>query len=180
MALTGVLLAGVAGPAAAGESVSGATGIPASVDAATGVATNITTTVEEGVTKSGARRMRTDATYFPAERRVVATTRTWNHVKLTGFTGGVVIVFEDAEGRVIGATSMHTFGVDGMWIGQYDRTDVWEETLDAPWLDRAVSIRAVHSHAGRVRLKEIVDYAVATVKPLIDLVRELEFLKPNK
>jgi hypothetical protein len=177
-AVAGVLLTAMAAPAAAEAPAAGGF-VPAGARVAAATAADLTTTVEQGVTRSGARRMHTDATWFPAERRLVATTRTWNAVKLTGFTGGVVIVFEDAQGRVIGATDMRTFGVDGMWIGRYDRTDVWEETIDAPWLDRAVSIRAVHSHAGRVRLKEIVDYAVATLQPVIDLINDLESSRPE-
>ncbi len=122
--------------------------------------------------------MRTSATYFPAEQRVVATTRTWNAVKLTGFTGGVQLVYLDADGRVIGAGSMHSFGVDGTWIGRYDRTDLWEEHIDAPWLARAVAVRAVHSHAGRVRLQEIVQQAVDVARPLLELLDQLAGLRP--
>lgn len=139
---------------------------------------DLTTEVEEGVTKSGARRMRTTATFFPAEHRVAAMTRTWNAVKLTGFTGGVQLVFLNSEGRVIGATGLHTFGVDGTWIGRSDRTDYWEEYVDGPWLSQVAEVRAVHSHAGKIRLREIVQYAVDTAKPIADLIAELYGLKP--
>src|SRR4051794_16122623 len=149
------------------------------VEVRTSVQADLATDVEEAVTRSGARRMRTSGTYFPGDHRVVATTRTWNAVKLTGFTGGVQLVFLNAEGRVIGATGMHTFGVDGTWIGSYDRTDYWEERIDAPWAAEAVEVRAVHSHAGRVRLQEIVQQAVDAVRPILELLGELDAVKPS-
>jgi len=136
-------------------------------------------TPDDAVTTSGARRMRSTATFFPAERRLVVTTRTWNAVKLTGFTGGAQVVFLDAQGLVIGASSMRTFGVDGMWIGAYSRTDVWEERVDAAWTSRVASIQVLHSHAGKVRLKEIVRYAVETATPIADLVKKLYGLRPS-
>ncbi len=178
-------LAGLATPAAqaassttAGASAAASTSTSTSASTSTTVASPKASTVEDGVTRSGARRMRTTATWFPSENRVVATTRTWNSVKLTGFTGGVQVVFLDRDGHVIGATGMRTFGVDGTWVGRYSRTDVWEERVDAPWLSRATSIRVVHSHAGRVRLKEIVRYAVDTATPVVELVKRLNSAKP--
>ncbi|MDQ8739521.1 hypothetical protein [Paenibacillus sp. LHD-38] len=52
-------------------------------------------------------------------------TRTKNNVKLTGFTGGVFLLLRTADGAVIGVTDQQKFGVDGQWIGRYDRTDYW-------------------------------------------------------
>jgi hypothetical protein len=168
----------VATPASAAPAGPVADRSSTAVTARTSVQADLSTDVEEAVTRSGARRMRTSATYFPGDHRVVATTRTWNAVKLTGFTGGVQLVFLNAEGRVIGASGMHTFGVDGTWIGRYDRTDYWEEQIDAPWVPDAVEVRAVHSHAGRVRLQEIVEQAVAAVRPIIELLGQLDALRP--
>jgi hypothetical protein len=166
-------------PASAAPTAPVAVRSSTAVGARTSVQPDLSTDVEEAVTRSGARRMRTSATYFPGDHRVVATTRTWNAVKLTGFTGGVQLVFLNAEGRVIGATGMHTFGVDGTWIGSYDRTDYWEERIDAPWAAEAVEVRAVHSHAGRVRLQEIVQQAVDAVRPILELLGELDAVKPS-
>jgi hypothetical protein len=169
----------VATPASAAPAAAVADRSSTAVAARRSVQADLSTDVEEAVTRSGARRMRTSATYFPGDHRVVATTRTWNAVKLTGFTGGVQLVFLNADGRVIGASDMHTFGVDGTWIGRYDRTDYWEEQIDAPWAAEAVEVRAVHSHAGRVRLQEIVQQAVDAVRPILDLLGELDALKPS-
>src|SRR4051794_5752058 len=172
-------LLGAAAPASAAPTAAVAVQSSTAMWARTSVQADLWTDVEEAVTRSGARRMRTSATYFPGEQRVVATTRTWNAVKLTGFTGGVQLVFLNADGRVIGATGMHTFGVDGTWIGSYDRTDYWEERIDAPWAAEAVEVRAVHSHAGRVRLQEIVQQAVDAVRPILELLGELDAVKPS-
>lgn len=122
--------------------------------------------------------MRTQATFHVEDRRVTALTRTWNGVALTGSTGAVQMVFLDHDGRVIGAGGVRTYGVDGTWIGRYDRTDYWEEHVDGPWMVDVASVRIVHSHAGKVRLKEIVQYAVDTAKPVVDLVSQLNALKP--
>jgi len=121
-------LAGVTAPAASAAP-------PVEAVASTTLTTTSpkSSTVEEAVTRSGARRMRTTATWFPAEGRIVATTRTSNSVKATGFTGGVTVVFLDREGHVVGFTGVRTFGVDGTWIGRATRTDVWQERVpDAP------------------------------------------------
>ncbi|RJK94881.1 hypothetical protein [Vallicoccus soli] len=171
LAVTPLLLAGPASAAGAA---------PAQALAATAEVPShqLWSDVEDGVTRSGARRMRTQATFHIAERRVTALTRTWNGVALTGFTGAVQLVFLDANDRVIGAGGVRTYGVDGTWIGRYDRTDYWEEHVDGPWMADVASVRVVHSHAGKVRLKEIVAYAVDTASPVVDLVNRLNAAKP--
>ena len=133
------------------------------------VAAPRTSTVEEAVTRSGARRMRTTATWYPSEQRVVAVTRTSNTVKLTGFTGGAQVVFLDQHGRVLGFTGVRTFGVDGTWV---------EAVPDAPWLARATSIRVVHTHASQNRLNDIVARAAVTAMQIAELVTKLNGLKP--
>jgi hypothetical protein len=108
---------------------------------------------------------------------VVATTRTWNSVKMTGFTGGVQVVFLDREGHVLGFTGVRTFGVDGTWVGRATRTDVWQEPVpNAP--AGAVAIRVVHTHAGKNRLVDIVRKAKELAQEVDDLVKTLHGLKP--
>jgi len=144
------------------------------------VLANLETSVEEGVTKSGARRMSTTATYFPAEGRIVAQTRTWNSVKFSGFTGGVVVVFLNAQDQAIGYTTMRQFGVDGTWVGASSRTDFWQETVSAPWLSQATRIVAVHSHAHKGRLVSIVEEGVRAAKPILAIVGDVRAALPAK
>jgi hypothetical protein len=164
-----------AAPPAAATTVAQA---PSTAAATLTIAVPRTSTVEEAVTRSGARRMRTTATWFPSDGRVVATTRTWNSVKLTGFTGGVQVVFLDRRGHVLGATGVRTFGVDGTLVGRYNRTDVWEERVAAPWMAQATSIRVVHTHAGKNRLADIVRKASETTMQVAELIARLNSLRP--
>jgi hypothetical protein len=142
----------------------------------------ISDTPEEAVTASGARRMKTVATYYPDQHRVTAFTTTRNAVKLAGFTGAVAVLFLDRDNRIIGSTQVRTFGVDGAWIftGRSERKDYWDETLSGSWLDQVASIQAVHSRIDQVRLHSIIGYAVSSLKPLADLVAELVKLKPKE
>jgi hypothetical protein len=170
-------LAGVTAPAASAAPPVAATASAAQASSSLTTASPKSSTVEDGVTRSGARRMRTTATWFPAEGRVVATTRTWNSVKMTGFTGGVQVVFLDREGHVLGFTGVRTFGVDGTWVGRATRTDVWQEPVpNAP--AGAVAIRVVHTHAGKNRLVDIVRKAKELAQEVDDLVKTLHGLKP--
>lgn len=136
---------------------------------------------EDAVTRSGARRMYTEATYFPDQRRIFARTHTWNNVKLTGFTGGVALVFLNNDGRAVGAGSVHTFGVDGTWIRRANRWDTWEEmfTVDVPWLTEVRGVGILHTHAGRNRLPEIIREAVSVGKLLVDVYSQLNALRPK-
>lgn len=153
--------------------------LPASIPAQP-MPINLETFNENSVTRSGARRMSTRANYFPAEGRIVAQTRTWNSVKFTGFTGGVVVMFENAQGQAIGYTTMHKFGVDGTWVGASSRTDFWQESVTAPWASQATRIVAVHSHAHTGRLVAIVEEGVRAGKPILTIINEIQNARPSK
>lgn len=60
---------------------------------------------------------------------VNATTETKTVTWLGGFTGGVQLIFYNANKVAIGASNEHSFGVDGTWIGRSDRTDYWGEDI---------------------------------------------------
>ena len=59
-----------------------------------------------------------------------AVTGTWTGLLARGFTGGVYILLRHGSGAVIGVTGLHTFGVDGRWVGRSNRTDYWSEGFD--------------------------------------------------
>jgi len=73
-----------------------------------------------------------------------ATTRTRTLTWLGGFRGGVQILVNDANDIIIGATQIHTFGVDGTAIGRSDRTDYWSEDLDPQLAARTTGIHVLH------------------------------------
>jgi hypothetical protein len=73
------------------------------------------------------------------------TTRTWTNILLGGFHGAVHAEIYDAYNRFLDKTDVHTFGVDGKWIGRSDRTDSWTYTFDPAKAAQAKSIKFVNS-----------------------------------
>jgi hypothetical protein len=85
-----------------------------------------------------------------------ATTRTRTYTALGGFTGGAQVVLLGQGGTMIGSTGIHSFGVDGYWIGRNDRTDTWYERVDPSLAARAVSLGVVHAWTPKVPMYEMV------------------------
>lgn len=130
---------------------------------------------------SGARHMESTVTWFPAHdgspSRVVGSTRTWNDVKLTGFTGSVIVLFKDAHGRTVGYSPIvRPLGVDGQWIGRSDRTDHWTLFVSPEQTAGAVSIEIGHSRASWDRTQEQVARAKAWLEPAALVARLLTAL----
>ncbi|MCA0757315.1 hypothetical protein KP806_19850 [Paenibacillus sp. N4] len=76
-------------------------------------------------------------------------TRTKNNVKLTGFTGGVFILLRTADGAVIGVTDQKKFGVDGQWIGRYDRTDYWSWSFSPEVAAATAYMEIIQQHSAK-------------------------------
>jgi hypothetical protein len=76
-------------------------------------------------------------------------TRTKNNVKLTGFTGGVFILLRTADGAVIGVTDQQKFGVDGQWIGRYDRTDYWSWSFSPEVAAATAYMEIIQQHSSK-------------------------------
>lgn len=74
------------------------------------------------------RRMETRFT-ISANGRMDAATKTWTSDHWEGFTGSVVVFLTDASGDILHATGSRTYGVDGVYIGDPSREDVWNETI---------------------------------------------------
>lgn len=75
-----------------------------------------------------------------------ATTRTWTDILLGGFHGAVRVFLLNAQGDIVGVSDpVHTYGVDGKWIGVHDRTDIWTATFDPQVAASTTSLRFVHS-----------------------------------
>lgn len=81
-----------------------------------------------------------------------ARTRTWNDVKLKGFTGGVFIAFTDASGFPIWSTEQQRYGVDGKVIGKSDRTENWQAKVPPDILSRISGYAIVQEHTPRGRV----------------------------
>ncbi|WP_232242873.1 hypothetical protein [Paenibacillus sp. GSMTC-2017] len=100
----------------------------------------------------GGRNMYTDATLQrsgPLAGQLDVMTRTKNNVLLTGFTGGVFVLLRNADGAVIGVTDMQKYGVDGKWIGRYDRTDYWNWSFDPQVAAATASLQIIQQHSAK-------------------------------
>jgi hypothetical protein len=121
--------------------------------------------------------MSTEVTWYPAADgrpdRLVGTTRTWNNVKLTGFTGSVLVLFVNDRGQTVGYSPVkHPLGVDGKWIGRWSRTDAWQFDITPDQTRGAVGIEIVHSHGHVDRLQHTVE-TVRVVAGVVQTVRLL-------
>lgn len=72
-------------------------------------------------------------------------TRTWTDILLGGFHGSVNAALFDVNGTCISKTNVQTFGVDGKWVGNHDRTDPWSFKFDPALAAQAKSMRFTNS-----------------------------------
>lgn len=121
---------------------------------------------ESVINQSSAQRMRTELTLQRSGAlagQLDAVTRTWTGIKMRGFTGGVYVLLRHTTGAVIGVTGLHTFGVDGKWVGRADRTEFWQERITPSVAAATVGVEIIQLHTPRDRynaiLAEIVDKA---------------------
>ncbi|WP_224723500.1 hypothetical protein [Paenibacillus vietnamensis] len=101
---------------------------------------------------TGGRNMYTSATLQrsgPAAGHLDVITRTKNNVLMTGFTGAVFILLRNSDGMVIGVTDQHKFGVDGKWIGRYDRTDYWTHSFDPQVAAATAYMEIIQQHSAK-------------------------------
>jgi hypothetical protein len=96
-------------------------------------------------TKAGGWRMATDAHLRASDGLLVATTHTWSAVKFTGFHGAVQASVYDANNVCIAVSQKHVYGVDGVWIGNHDRTDTWSQTFGPDVGSHGAKVAIVHS-----------------------------------
>lgn len=123
----------------------------------------------------GANHWMTTRGVMLANGHIDAQTRTRTGTWFGGFTGGVQILFEDANGFAIGGTQIHSFGVDGTWIGRSDRTDYWFEDIDPTVARRTTAIHVLHFWYPRYgAIQNIVTRAVAAARPMVDLINEIK------
>ncbi len=122
--------------------------------------------VDQRIGASGSRRMSTWADLQrsgPQAGQLDVVTRTRTAVKFAGYTGGVYILLRNADNAVIGVTDLHQFGVDGTWVGRYDRTDYWQEYFDPRVAAATTHMEIIQLHAPKNRV--------------VDILREIERIK---
>lgn len=110
------------------------------------------------ISSSCSRTMSTDATLQRGgdfAGQLFARTLTKNTVKLSGFTGGVFIVLRNADGAVVGVSDLHTYGVDGKWIGTYIRDEIWIENFDPQVAAATTQMDIVQQWASQDRIGDI-------------------------
>lgn len=71
---------------------------------------------------------------------------TWTITMLGGFHGCCYLLYADANKKPVSTRKVvHTYGVDGTWIGQPSRTDPWGENIGAEAVSRLAAIYAYFS-----------------------------------
>ena len=101
-----------------------------------------------------------------------AQTRTRSVSWFCGYHSGIYLLFADAVGSTIGASTMQVFGVDGAWMGRSDRTDYWSEEIDPEVTARTKTVAVAHTGAPQV-LQRTVERAIAGLWPIADVVAEV-------
>ncbi|GBF82454.1 MIR domain-containing protein [Aphanothece sacrum] len=96
--------------------------------------------------------MTTKVTVSP-DGQLTAETHTRTKVDLKGFTGSVIVVIYNQEGRAH-ISGKHSFGVNGQLIpgGPSDRKDTWQESVPLEISSKANRVAIVHSHDPNVRV----------------------------
>ena len=117
-----------------------------------------------------AKHMETIAT-LNANGIIAAQTTTWTTWKAKGFTGGVIAVVGDENGNIRYRSSVHSFGVDGEWIGRSKRTDMWQETANITNINSAKQLKIIHFHNPTNRLLEFLKKLPEYVETIADLVK---------
>jgi hypothetical protein len=118
-------------------------------------------------------QMWTGATLWRDSGHLQATTRTRTYTAFGGFTGGAQVILVGQNGTMLANTGVHSFGVDGTWVGRSDRTDSWSEQVDQSRAAQATSLAVVHAWTPKVSLYEMVRRAVEIGKIIWDFIKEL-------
>ena len=91
---------------------------------------------------------------------------------LGGFRGGGQIFFVDGTDIIIGCSQMVTVGVDGAWIGNHDRTNPWQETMDLAIVNRTKNIYVSLTWEPEY-LQGLVQTAVDRGTPIADMLSQI-------
>jgi hypothetical protein len=130
--------------------------------------------VKKKINDSGSRYMTTQAWLDNQTGHIDVRTYTHNAILVTGYTGGVKLVFSDATGRTVGESSSRRFGVDGKWFGRWERTDYWNESIDPGLAARITQVEVVQSwDAKYAAAQNIISRAVQAALPVVELRRQL-------
>jgi hypothetical protein len=102
-----------------------------------------------------------------------AITKTWTNVRLSGFTGGVYIVFVDSSGSAIWSTDQQRYGVDGTAIGNSSRTENWQAKVPPQISSQIKGYAIVQEPTPRGRILEFLrsKEGQETIKGIVKIVR---------
>jgi hypothetical protein len=136
---------------------------------------------EEKEVESDMRRryMQTYARLSQEAGRIDATTRIWTRQPFVGFTGGVMVMFEGANGECLGGTDLYQVAVDGFRIPfkQWKREVNWSQAIDPPISRATVGLQIAHTHAPKVRIQAIVNEAKQLAKAVAEVIATIESMR---
>jgi len=102
----------------------------------------ITASQSDSLANGTGGQMKTDVS-ITANGGLAATTTTHEMTMLHGFDGGVSVVLTD-DGKILWASPVHYFSIDGTLLGRSDRTDTWNENVPAALLPAVRGVAIVH------------------------------------
>ncbi|WP_377476119.1 MAG: AbfB domain-containing protein [Microcoleus anatoxicus] len=108
----------------------------------------ITGDKENGVANG---RMRTSFT-LNADGSLTAVTNTRTGIKLAGFTGAASVILVDENRQLIWASGVHSYGVDGCFIGRCNRNDNWSENVPPEIMSRVRGYAILQQHNPKWRV----------------------------
>jgi hypothetical protein len=135
------------------------------------VASALVAQQENVINQSSPQRMYTEVVLQregEAAGKLDAVTRTWTGILARGFTGGVYVLLRHESRAIIGLSGLHSFGVDGRWIGRSDRTDYWSEYFDPRVAAATVELQIIQLHTPKDRLPAI----LAEIEQKVQLAKE--------
>ncbi|WHX74674.1 hypothetical protein QNH25_15380 [Bacillus safensis] len=91
------------------------------------------------------RRMETTIT-ISKNGRIDGITKTWTAAAWEGFHGSVSVFLLDESGNYLANTPPHTYGVNGVRLGDPSREDSWVETVATDLINQAHRCAILHSH----------------------------------
>jgi hypothetical protein len=103
-----------------------------------------------------------------------ATTHTETDTDFGGFTGGVQLMYSDANQITIGGSDVHSFGMDGKWIGRNARRLLGRRRRSEP----APACRRLHDSSllgsEYSAIGHVIKQATDDAKPSLDVLAELK------
>jgi hypothetical protein len=99
------------------------------------------------------------------------TTRTWTNNASQGFEGGVIVSLEDKDGNDLYVSTIHAYGVNGVYVpgAPSDRTVVWTDNVPLDKINNTAKVAIVQLNAPTNKIDDFLAHA----KQVADIAKTL-------